>query len=109
MRNLSLEQRKDNTYYDKNGEQILEGDLLKVFHFIGARRKKHYMYQVVVMEDINFKNDPVRFPVMSVSSYLPNSKPHCRMYVLANNNRVHKTAEIVYKKDLSARKRIKVC
>ena len=109
MQNLSLEQRKDNTYYDKNGEQILEGDLLKVFHFIGVRRKKHYMYQVVVMEDSNFPLDSVRFPVMSVSSYLPNSKPHCRMYVIADENRIYRNAEIVQEFDFETkRKRIKV-
>lgn len=32
---------------DKNGIQIEEFDLLKVFHFIGARRKKYYMYKWV--------------------------------------------------------------
>lgn len=34
-------------YYDKNGVQIKEFAVLKVFHFIGARRKKHYMYKWV--------------------------------------------------------------
>lgn len=32
---------------DKNGKVIHEFDVLKVFHFIGARRKKHYMYKWV--------------------------------------------------------------
>ena len=96
MKKLSLESRKDNTYYDKNGKQILVGDLLKVFHFRGARRKKYYMYQVAVMEDSEFPKDSDRFPVMAVSSYLPNSKPHCRMYVCVNENRVYETAEIVH-------------
>ncbi len=27
-----------------------EGDILKIFHFIGARHKKHYMYKVVGMD-----------------------------------------------------------
>lgn len=31
--------------YDKNGMIIHVGDVLKVFHFIGSRRKKHYMYK----------------------------------------------------------------
>lgn len=109
MKNLSLEQRKDNTYYDKNGKQILVGDLLKVFHFIGSRRKKHYMYQVAVMEDSNHSTDPSVFPVMSICSYLPNSKPHCRMYVAVNENRVYETAEIVQELDFETkRKRLKV-
>lgn len=33
--------------YDKHGKEIHEFDLLKVFHFTGARRKKHYMYKWV--------------------------------------------------------------
>lgn len=107
MKNLSLESRKDNTYYDKNGKQILVGDLLKVFHFIGARRKKHYMYQVVVMEDSDIPKDSVRFPVMAVSDYLPNSKPHCRMYVIANEDRVYETAEIVQELDFETKRKRK--
>lgn len=30
---------------DKNGRQIERGDILKVFHFIGARKKRHFMYK----------------------------------------------------------------
>jgi len=33
--------------YDKKGIPIHVGDVLKVFHFIGARRKKYYMYKLV--------------------------------------------------------------
>ena len=33
--------------YDKTGRQIMIGDTLKVFHFAGARRKRHYMYKYV--------------------------------------------------------------
>ncbi len=33
--------------FDKNGTRIREFDVLKVFHFVGARRKKHYMYKWV--------------------------------------------------------------
>lgn len=32
---------------DKTGREILVGDTIKLFHFIGARRKKHYMYKYV--------------------------------------------------------------
>lgn len=32
---------------DKNGLVIKEFDVLKVFHFTGARRKKHYVYKSV--------------------------------------------------------------
>jgi len=33
---------------DKTGREIYPGDTLKVFHFIGARRKRHYMYKHVI-------------------------------------------------------------
>lgn len=33
--------------YDKRGYPINEGDILKVFHFIGSRKKKHFMYKQV--------------------------------------------------------------
>ena len=33
--------------YDKTGREIMIFDVLKVFHFIGVRRKKHYMYHQV--------------------------------------------------------------
>ena len=31
--------------YDKRGIPIERGDIVKVLHFIGARRKRHYMYK----------------------------------------------------------------
>lgn len=33
--------------YDNKGKEICEFDVIKVFHFIGARGKKHYMYKWV--------------------------------------------------------------
>lgn len=33
------------TCYDRRGIPIERGDIVKVFHFIGARRKRHYMYK----------------------------------------------------------------
>jgi hypothetical protein len=36
------------TLYDKAGIPIEPGDVLKVFHFIGARGKRHYMYKQAV-------------------------------------------------------------
>ncbi len=39
-------------YFDENGNQIHEFAVIKVFHFIGARRKKHYMYKWIrIVED----------------------------------------------------------
>lgn len=31
--------------YDKTGREIVRGDIVKVFHFVGARGKRHYMYK----------------------------------------------------------------
>jgi len=36
--------------FDKNGIPFVVGDVVKVFHFVGARRKRHYMYKQVVGE-----------------------------------------------------------
>lgn len=41
----------EDSYYDKTGRKIEEFDVLKVYHFTGARRKKHYMYKQVILEE----------------------------------------------------------
>ena len=33
--------------FDKNGREILPFDTLKIYHFTGIRRKKHFMYKFV--------------------------------------------------------------
>lgn len=33
---------------DKRGIEIEPGDILKVFHFVGARRKRYYMYKMAI-------------------------------------------------------------
>lgn len=54
-----MEERKQPTwdrkcYYDNEGVEIEEGDLLEIFHFIHyQRRRKCYMYHVAVMEEYN--------------------------------------------------------
>jgi hypothetical protein len=37
--------------YDQKGKEIHEFDVLKIFHYIGARRKKCYMYKWVRIID----------------------------------------------------------
>lgn len=32
--------------YDKRGIPIERGDVVKLFHFVGARGKRHYMYKL---------------------------------------------------------------
>ena len=36
---------------DKNGYPIHKGDLLRTPHYVGRRRKMHYLYHVVVEEN----------------------------------------------------------
>ena len=98
---MNLEGRKNNTYYDQTGKQILVGDLLKVYHF-RSRKKIHYMYHVVVMEQSDF-------PVMAARDYTA-TKPHYRLHVLCDNEqRIYKSAKIVHEHDWeSKRQRIKI-
>jgi hypothetical protein len=39
------------TYRDKTGREIVPGDLLKTFHFTGARKRRHWLYHTVVQEE----------------------------------------------------------
>jgi len=95
---MDLEGRKNNTYFDQTGKQILEGDLLKVFNF-----RNNYMFYVVVIE----YTEP--FPVMACKSHYAD-KPHCRMYSLADNeHRVYLDAKIISVKDFhTKRQKIKL-
>ena len=34
--------------FDKHKRKIEPGNVLKVFHFVGARRKRHYMYKQAI-------------------------------------------------------------
>jgi len=43
--------RNQRKIFDKKGKEIKEFDVIKIFHFIGARRKKHYMYKWVRLVD----------------------------------------------------------
>jgi hypothetical protein len=52
-------------FSDKNGVPIQKHDLLKVYHFTGARRKKHYMYKYVIQDEADFSKD--YFTISSLS------------------------------------------
>ncbi|WP_126654093.1 hypothetical protein [Chryseobacterium aureum] len=97
---MNLEGRKSNIYFDKTGKQILEGDLLQVFHF-RTRRKIYYMYQIVVIENTN------EFPVMACRS-IYSEKPHYRLYVVCDNEqRIYKDAKVIYERNYQ-NKRLKI-
>ncbi len=72
-------------YYDKNGKVIREFDVLKVFHFIGARRKKHYIYKWITGDGLRFlhlDNTNISVPLSTVTENI-------------NGKRVWTDAEIV--------------
>lgn len=97
---MNLEGRKNNTYFDGAGKEILVGDLLKVFRYNYGNK---YMYHVVVMEETS------DFPVMAARDYSA-MKPHYRLYVLCDNEqRVYNGAKIISNTDFETkRKRIKI-
>lgn len=99
---MTLEGRMNNVYFDCTGKQILVGDLLKVYHY-GSGNQTRYMYHVAVMEETK------DFPVMSVRDY-DSVTPHCRMYVVADNEqRVIYRAKIIHEKDWQTkRQKIKI-
>ena len=73
-------------YFDKTGKQINEFDVLKVFHFIGARRKRHYMYKWVR------RDDKGRMAIMHLTA---SDEPTVPLSVCANKEGVFEDAEIM--------------
>ena len=47
------------TIRDRTGREICEGDLLKTYHFTGARKKRYWLYHVVVRNDTDLCLDLV--------------------------------------------------
>jgi hypothetical protein len=94
----TIYERKNKFFFDKKGNQILVGDLLKIYHF-RTKSKIYYMYHHVVLEQTE------DFPVMAIQSYI-SDKPHCRLYVICNN-RIYYDAEIIHKFDYKT-KRLKI-
>lgn len=71
--------------YDKHGIEIKPYDLIKVYHFTGARRKRHYMYKHVLGD---YESNPHYFCVSSLSS--------CgHTYNLLKDNKIHPEIEIL--------------
>ena len=75
--------------YDKTGREILVGDVLKVFHFIGARRKRYHMYKQVVGQ----KTLGSGTQYLVVSHLTPRESSEC--YYEALDGRVLNSVEIV--------------
>ncbi|MBX4911420.1 hypothetical protein HJA82_29340 [Rhizobium bangladeshense] len=47
------------TLYDEHHREIKVGDIVKVFHFVGARRKRHFMYKQVIEHRKSSTSDTV--------------------------------------------------
>ena len=53
---------------DKHGRAMKVGDVLKVFHFVGARRKRYFMYkQIVGTRMLGGYGDKPKIPYFDVS------------------------------------------
>lgn len=48
-------------FHDKKGVPVCAGDLLKTYHFTGARGKRYYLYHVAVHEDGHWMMVPVQW------------------------------------------------
>lgn len=94
--------------YDKSGRQIMRGDILKVFHFVGARRKRHYMYKQALDTVMLGKNNPT--PWLKIS-HLDLSDGMDAYYVEFEDGRVLEDYEIVQSKDAAFEDRpiLRIC
>lgn len=78
--------------YDKNRIPIEIGDILKVFHFTGARRKRHYMYKQALTHQ-TFGGEP--FLVVSHLNFVDAISEKDGPYVLPLDESVLSDYEIV--------------
>lgn len=80
--------------FDKTGREIRVGDVLKVYHFTGARwRKRYFMYKQVVGE-CTLGKTPAPYLQVSHLSMKPFGEKDGG-YWLAKDGAVHKNVEIV--------------
>jgi hypothetical protein len=56
--------------YDKHGTPIIRGDIVKVFHFIGSRRKRHYMYKQCLGEQLLHESHPEPYVLFSHLNFI---------------------------------------
>lgn len=79
--------------YDKHRREIMQGDIVKVFHFVGARRKRHYMYKQVIGERLLGKKQSPYWYLSHLSQREDDG------YLMAKDGRVYTDYEIVQSVD----------
>ena len=62
---------KEENPRDKTGRRIEVGDTLKIFHFVGRRRKKHYVYRYVIEKE---KRPSWKRAMLKVSKLTPENE-----------------------------------
>lgn len=75
---------------DCKGREILPGDTLKVFHFIGARRKRHFMYKYV----LSVWHHP-KWPEGTDALRISHLNPQADSYFVLRKGQQEETYEIV--------------
>lgn len=60
---------------DSKNREVMLGDVLKVFHFIGARRKRYYMYKVAALKNMELK----AFDITEVAQLGFHEAHYCRL------------------------------
>lgn len=90
----TLEQIQEKKFIlDKKGRKLELGDILKIYHFTGARRKKFYIYKQVISEVSKFNNDKSFFLISHLS--FPDRDAS---YHLLKDNLIHEEIEIIQSK-----------
>jgi hypothetical protein len=75
--------------YDKTGREIMQGDVLKVFHFVGRRNKRHFMYKQVVEERLLGKDQNAYWQISHLNQREGDG------YLMAKDGAVYNDYEIV--------------
>lgn len=89
----------EDPYFDKNGQEIKEFSLIKLFHFTGRNKrgngKKHYyMYKWVRLKTLG--NGVTYFVGYSLSKDISDKDAHFhRLAAVANKERIIEDAEIL--------------
>lgn len=93
----------ESSYFDKNGIEIKDFAVIKVFHFIGRRKKRHYMYKWVRLIEHKGKKYFYGQHLVNSSGFFENPKNKWSGYRLGYNatpERKILDTEVVQQSDL---------